>query len=288
MIEIKNVKKSYDNVEVLHGIDIKVEKGTIHGIIGENGSGKTTLIKCMTGIYGTDSGEILIDGKPVYENPEVKQKIGYVADSNQYFGSYRITDMVSLFHEMYPTFSKERFEQLNEIFRVNPAKKISQLSKGQQMRVSFMLNMAIQPEVMVLDEPTSGLDAIAKKELLELLVQEVEERQMTVLISTHHLSELDRICDSVTMIRHGAVQMQDDILELKNKIIKLHAVFPEGMPGIVGELKEVLHYENIGSIYTLIVQEDMEKMKEVLMQHGATLVEEVDISLEEVFIYKNK
>lgn len=216
MIQVRNLYKGYQSNHdfVLKDVSFRVQKGTVHGLIGHNGSGKTTTIKCLTGIYRPDKGEILIDGQPVYDNPGTKEKIGYVADSSQMFSYYRVKELVEFYNRIFPGFLKEDFLALNRIFRVNMYRKLGQLSKGQKMRVSFMLNLARNPEVMILDEPTSGLDAMAKKDLLELLVTTVENRGMTVLISSHHLSELERICDTVTVLTRGAVQVDDALEEV--------------------------------------------------------------------------
>lgn len=288
MIQIKNIKKSYDSFVAVDDVTIEVEKGTIHGLIGENGSGKTTIIKCLTGIYNVDSGEILVDGKSVYENNETKMKIGYVADSNQYFPSYRVREMIQFYNDMYKTFNKEKFDELNRIFQVQESKRISQLSKGQQMRVAFMLNMAIEPEVLVLDEPTSGLDVIAKKELLDAIVNEVENREMTVFISSHHLSELEKICDTMTVISHGKTKMQDDLVSIKKNISKLQMVFPNGAPEGFYDREEILNISNIGKIYTVIVAGSGDELIETYEKSGATFIEELEISLEELFIYSQK
>lgn len=226
MIEINGLYKSYtDEEEVVKDIHMKVEKGTIHGLIGHNGSGKTTIIKCVTGIYPPDRGEVLLGGEPVYENVKVKEKIGYVADSNQMFSNYKVQQLVKMYENIFEKFSREDFQALNRIFQVPLHHRISHLSKGQQMRTAFMLNLARNPEVMVLDEPTSGLDAMAKKELLDLLVTTVENREMTVLISSHHLSELEKICDNVTVIKNGRVYIDDELESVKNQIIKYQVVF---------------------------------------------------------------
>ena len=155
MIEINGLYKSYtDEEEVVKDIHMKVEKGTIHGLIGHNGSGKTTIIKCVTGIYPPDRGEVLLGGEPVYENVKVKEKIGYVADSNQMFSNYKVQQLVKMYENIFEKFSREDFQALNRIFQVPLHHRISHLSKGQQMRTAFMLNLARNPEVMVLDEPT--------------------------------------------------------------------------------------------------------------------------------------
>lgn len=287
MIEVKHLSKSYDKVPALHDINISVPTGTVHGVIGENGSGKTTLIKCLTGIYRPEEGEILIDGESVYENPKVKRKIGYVADGNQYFPSYRVENLQRFYKDMYPTFSEKRFLELAKIFGVPKGKRIMQISKGQQMRVSFALNMACYPEVLIMDEPTSGLDVIAKKELLDEVIREVEERQMTVIISSHHLSELEKICDSMTMIRHGRVKLQNSVENVKGNVRKYQVVLPNGAPEGLWTDKHVLDASNIGSIYTVVIQESEENFPARMKAMGAVLTEEMELSLEEVFIYSN-
>lgn len=289
MIEINGLYKSYtDEEEVVKDIHMKVEKGTIHGLIGHNGSGKTTIIKCVTGIYPPDRGEVLLGGEPVYENVKVKEKIGYVADSNQMFSNYKVQQLVKMYESIFDKFSREDFQSLNRIFQVPLHHRISHLSKGQQMRTAFMLNLARNPEVMVLDEPTSGLDAMAKKELLDLLVTTVENREMTVLISSHHLSELEKICDNVTVIKNGRVYIDDELERVKNQIIKYQVVFTQGAPKELYERTDLLHLSNVGSVYTVVVPAEKEDFEQQMKQIGAVVVEEMPVGLEESFVYMNK
>lgn len=290
MIKVQDLYKGYQQKEgyVIKGVSLQVAKGTIHGLIGHNGSGKTTIIKCLTGIYQPDGGEVLIDGEPVYDNPTAKEKIGYVADSNQMFTNYRIRELVKLYNRIFPDFLLEDFEALNRIFNVNPYKKIGQLSKGQQMRVSFMLNMARNPKVLILDEPTSGLDAMAKKDLLDLLVSAVENREMTVLISSHHLSELEKVCDSVTMITRGRVQIDNEIDEVTGQIAKYQVVFPEGAPSELYQREDVLDLSNVGSVYTVVLPGASEEFEETMKAGGAVVVEQMPVGLEESFVYMNR
>lgn len=290
MIEVKGLYKGYDNDEnyVVKDMNIHVEKGMIHGLIGHNGSGKTTIIKCLTGIYPPDKGEVRIKGKPIYENPAVKEIVGYVADSNQMFTGYKIGRLAKMYDDMYINFSMDDFKALNRIFCVNLNKSVSQLSKGQQMRASFMLNLARNPEVMILDEPTSGLDAIAKNDLLDCLVSAVENRGMTVLISSHHLSELERICDSVTVIKNGRVHVDDDLDEVTGQVVKYQVVFPQGAPSELYQRRDVIHLSNVGSVYTVIVPKSAVDFSKDMRALGAVLVEEMQVGLEESFVYMNK
>ena len=294
MIELKNVTKSYDKggQPVVEDISFSVEKGKIHGLIGPNGSGKTTLIKCMTGILKVDAGEILVDGQPVFDNPEVKKRMGYVADNCNFFPKYRVQDMIRFYEGVYEKFDREEFARLNEIFQIPIKRKIGHLSKGQKMRTSFMLNMAMNPEVLVLDEPTSGLDAIAKADLLDHIVTKVEYGEFAVVISTHHLYELEKICDTVTMLGETGVKYQGNLDEVKAQISKYQVVYKNGVPEGVRDDRRIISYSNIGSVYTFlwdhVLDEEQEGAEEFFGGKGADLVEQTEISLEELFIYSNR
>lgn len=290
MIQVKGLCKGYGTQDgyVVQDINMKVEKGTIHGLIGHNGSGKTTIIKCLAGIFPADAGEVLIDGEMVYNNVPAKSKVGYVADTNQMFRNYRMKRIAKFYQDVYSDFSMEDYKRLAHVFLVDPNKKVSQMSKGQQMRASFVLNMARHPEVMILDEPTAGLDAMAKKELLDCLVSAVENDNMTVLISSHHLSELEKVCDTITVINQGRVQIEDTIDEVTGQIVKYQLVFTSGAPSELYAREDVCHMSNVGSVYTVVLQKRDAGFEEAMKALGASLVEEMPVGLEESFIYMNK
>lgn len=288
MIQVKNVTKKYGNFTAVNNISIDIAKGSIHGLIGENGSGKTTLIKCMTGIYRPDCGEILIDGENVYENNKIKEKIGYVADNNQYFPSYRLGQVVDFYQDIYPSFKKDRVKELNSVFKLNMNKRVRELSKGQKMRFAFILNIAVEPEVLILDEPTSGLDAMARKQLFDILVDEVDKRNMTVLISSHNLNEIEKICDYVTIVRGGVVAEQNDIDKVISSVARLNIVFNNGAPQEFLSREDIVELSNVGSIYNAVISDFTEDKIHEIEELGASLVEEVPVNLEDVFVYSNE
>lgn len=285
MVEISNVSKRYGNFEAIHGIDITVGKGTVHGIIGENGSGKTTLIKCVTGIYRPDSGQVAIDGENVYENPKAKEKLGYVADNNKFFPAYRLGKMMEFYKEVYKKFDVDRFKGYNNIFRLDMNKRVRELSKGQKMRLAFMLNMAACPEVIVLDEPTSGLDVMAKKALFDILVSEVEERELTVLITSHNLAEIERICDSLSIIKNGILSCRDDMEGIMKMARKFNFVFESGAPEGFMSHKKLVSVKNVGSIYTAVFNGITDSEVGELKRLDPVYMEEINVNLEEVFVY---
>ncbi len=284
MLEIKDLWKGYYKTKVVKGVNIKIDKGEIHGLIGENSAGKTTLIKCVAGVYKPDEGEILYDGEPIYDNPSVKEKVGYVADSNEYISLYTVLRMVDMYETFYPKFSRDKFNEYNEIFKLEVNKRIYSLSKGQKMRLAFMLETAKQPDYLILDEPTSGLDPVAKSKFFEMLINEVEHNNIGVLISSHNLEGLERICDSVTMLHEGEVERQMSMEDMKCQLTRLNVVFEGGAGKKIYEMPQILRISNVGSIYTLVVRDFDEEFVSVLKKNGASIVEQLDISLEELFV----
>lgn len=284
MIEVKNVAKGYNKNRVLENICLTVQRGEIHGLIGENSAGKTTLIKCVTGIYRADQGEILFDEQPVFDNPDVKERIGYVADYNEYIKFYTIQNMVHMYEKFYPKFNREKFNSFNQVFELPVNKRVYSLSKGQKMRLAFMLEVSKEPDYLILDEPTSGLDPVAKAKFFELLINEVEQQEIGVLISSHNLDGLEKICDTVTMLHQGRVERQLSMEDMKSELVKLNVIFEGGAGKAVYEMPQILRISNVGSIYTMVVREFDEELAGKLKKHGAGLIEQVDISLEELFV----
>lgn len=284
MLEVKNLYKGYNKVPVLEDISLTVVPGEIHGLIGENSAGKTTLIKCVTGIYKPDRGSILYDGMPVYDNPEVKERVGYVADYNEYIRYYTVTRMVHMYECFYPKMNKEKFNEYNQIFKLPVNKTVSSLSKGQKMRLAFMLEVSKEPDYLIMDEPTSGLDPVAKAKFFELLIREVEQQEMAVLISSHNLNGLESICDSVTMMHQGKVERQLSMEDMKSELTKLNVVFEGGASKSLYDMPQILKIRNVGSIYTMVVKEYNEAFAGKLKEKGASLIEPVELSLEELFV----
>lgn len=284
MLDVKDVVKSYDKSEVLHGISLCVDRGEIHGLIGENSAGKTTLIKCVVGIYKADEGSVTFENEPVYDNPKVKERIGYVADYNEYISFYTPKRMVKMYQRFYPKFDVVKFNEFNEIFNLPLEKTIHSLSKGQRTRLALMLEFAKNPEYIILDEPTSGLDPVAKEAFYKLLVKETEENNLGVLISSHNLDGLEKICDSVTMMHQGYVERQLRLMELQQEFTRVNAVFKNAVQADLEKRKDIRPVNVVGSIYTLLVKDYDDSKEEELRSLGATFIETSTLSLEELFI----
>lgn len=284
MIRMENVSKSYSGKIALEDISLTITSGQINGLVGDNGAGKTTLIKCAAGIYKSDSGSITYEDEAIYGNPEVKEKMGYVSDSNDYMTGYTISKMLKLYEKCFPRFDISKFYEMNKKFKLDTKKKIEALSKGQKMRFGFMLELSKKPEYLLLDEPTSGLDPIAKKNFFDFLIEEVERENIGVLISSHNLNDLEKLCDTITILEEGRVFNNSDLDELKNSLTKVQVVFENGVDRKLLLRSDVKKCTNIGNIYTLVIEGYDGDNEKWLKNLGANYIELLDMSLEELYI----
>ena len=286
MIEVNNLSFEIDGKTILKDINLKINEGKIFGIIGPNGVGKTTLLRCLTGIYNSTSGSVFYDGKEVYDNPEVKSKIGYVADENIMQTNFKVKEILKYYKYSYKDFDEKRYNELNNIFKIPENKFIFQLSKGMKMRLSIMLAFSIKAKYLILDEPTSGLDAIMKNKLLKIFADEVIENGTTIIISSHHLGELERICDDVAILDEAIISYENSIENMKNKIKKIQVAFDKPIYEEDLNLKGIFKITRVGRVFTIITDEYDEEFVKSLKAFNPLFIEEIDLSLEDIFIYK--
>jgi ABC-type multidrug transport system, ATPase component len=286
MIETKNISKVFEDLEALKSVNIKVNKGSIYGLVGSNGAGKTTLIKTLVGIYRQDQGEVLIDGEKVFENIDTKCKVTFIPDALYFFTQYNIKDMAKFYKRVYATWNEQRYEKLKEAFNIDEKKKIHKLSKGMQRQVAFWLALSCMPELLILDEPLDGLDPVMRQKVKNLIIQDVAERQMTVLISSHNLRELEDLCDYIGILHKGSLILEKELDDLKSDIHKIQVAFKEDIPeGILKDVN-ILYEEKRGSIRLFIVRGKKEEIIKQLSKFEPVILDILPLTLEEIFIYE--
>ena len=284
MIEIRDVVKTFDGFRALDGLNLTVPKGAVYGLVGPNGSGKSTIIRHLTGIYRQDSGEVLVEGEPVYENTEKKAKMAYIPDDVFYFLQASVRDMMKYYSGIYPGWSNERFEKLRTVFELDEKMPIRRMSKGMQKQACFWLSMSMSPEILVLDEPVDGLDPVMRRQIWSIIMADVSEHGTTVLVSSHNLRELEDVCDRVGIIDHGRLLLERDLDELQENLCKIQVALPDGH-GLPREL-EVLHESQSGRLRTLIVRGERAAVLAKLEEAQPLFADALPLSLEEIFIYE--
>ena len=286
MIEMKNVVKTFDGFTALDGACVSVPDGGVYGLVGPNGAGKSTIIRHLTGIYRPDSGEVLVEGAPVYENPEKKALIAAIPDDWYYFPSATIADMMKFYRGFYPAFDMARYEKFREVFSLPEKTPIRRMSKGMQKQAAFWLTMSCRPRYLVLDEPVDGLDPVMRRQVWSLMMSDVSEYGTTVLVSSHNLRELEDVCDHVGILSHGRVLLERSLTDLQDNVVKLQIAFADGkLPELPRDLN-VLHTSQIGRVFTLIVRGSPAEIKTRMAGFAPILMEALPLTLEEIFIYE--
>jgi len=287
MIQVNNVTKTFEGFKALDGLTMKVERGSIYGLVGPNGAGKSTILRHITGVYRPDSGSVLVDGQSVYENPAVKAKIAVIPDELYYFASASTRDMMKFYRGLYPRFDDKRYQALKEAFpEVDEKQPIRRLSKGMQKQSAFWLALCCEPDLLVLDEPVDGLDPVMRRQVWSLLMGDVAQRGTTVLVSSHNLRELEDVCDHVGILSHGKVLLERSLTDLQDNIVKLQAAFAQAEPPQLPRDMNILHTSQVGRVYTYIVRGNPAEIKSRMAAYSPILLEVLPLSLEEIFIYE--
>jgi ABC-2 type transport system ATP-binding protein len=286
MIKARNVVKSFGGFKALDDLSLTVKKGSVYGLIGPNGAGKTTFIKNLMGIYRPDSGDITINDIPIFENTDIKQKTIYISDDLFFFTTYSIMDTAKFYAGIYKDWDWEMFEKLRNIFKIDVKRRCRRLSKGMQKQVAFWLGISAHPDVMVLDEPVDGLDPVMRRNTMSVILQEVSNRGMTVLISSHNLRELEDVCDEVGIMFNGKIVLEKALDDVKGEIHKLQVAFKGGTPDELRQSLNILHSNKFGSVDTYIVRGSAEEINGKCADFNPLICDILPLTLEEIFIYE--
>ena len=280
MLEMKNVTKTFGGFTALNDLTMTVPRGAVYGLVGPNGAGKSTAIRHLTGVYRQDAGEVLMEGQKIYENPDIKARIGYIPDDIFFFPSASLEDMHKYYKGIYPHFDEELYQRLHEVFQLPQKGQIRRFSKGMQKQAAFHLSICTRPDVMILDEPVDGLDPVMRRQVWSLILSDVAQRETTVLISSHNLRELEDICDHVGIMDHGKMLLERSLADMQGATHKLQLVgdTPEGL--------DILHETASGRLRTLIVRGSAEEISQHTAAVNPAYFDVLPLSLEEIFIYE--
>ena len=286
MIKVNNITKYFDSFKALDNLTMNVKKGTIYGLVGPNGAGKTTIINHITGMLRANSGDVTIDGEPVYENEKIKQRLLSISDDWFYYSTYTVKQMASFYKSIYKNFNYERYETIKKLLNIDEKRQIRKFSKGMKKQVAFWLSLSAQPDVLILDEPLDGLDPVMRKQVLNLVISDVAEREMTVLVSSHNLRELEDICDWVGIIHKGKMIIEKPLDDLKGSVQKYQIVVDEEKYNQLERDSDVLHVSKTGSVSSVIVRGTADVTDKKMAKYSSILCERISLTLEEVFIYE--
>lgn len=286
MICAKDLTMKFDDFTALKNLNCEIPESCIYGLVGSNGAGKSTFLRLIGGIYRPYSGEITIDGKPVYENPEVKKDILYVPDELYFLPQANMSKMASLYSAIYENFNYERFDNLTKTFGLNPKANINTFSKGMKRQAATILALSCMPKFLFFDETFDGLDPVMRNLVKQVIYNDVLERKTTTIITSHSLRELEDTCDQLALLHKGGIVFESDIQDLKTALFKVQVAFTEpfGKERFLGI--EMLDYNQLGSVATFIARGNREEVIAKIRELSPVLLDVLPLNLEEVFIYE--
>ena len=284
MIQVERLTKKFQTYTALNQISVSVQPGSVFGLVGSNGAGKSTLLRTIAGIYKPDSGTVAIDGTPIFEHPNVKNDIFFISDFPYFIPQSNMKEMAKFYASMYSNWSHERYRELCSLFPIEEKMKISSMSKGMQRQVALICALSTQPKVLLMDEIFDGLDPVMRQLLKNLLAREVSERNITVMIASHNLRELEDVCDHVGLLHQGGVVFEQELDGLKLNLHKLQAVFKPMISMDVFSDLDILKFDMKGSLINMVIRGDKGVISRRIEALKPVYFEMLPLTLEEVFI----
>ena len=282
MITVNHVVKTLGSHRALDDLQMTVPDGAVYGLVGPNGAGKTTLYRHLLGIVRQDSGTILVDGEPVYENVRVKARMAGIPDEIYYHPQATIRDMLRYFRGIYPRFDDQLCRALGEAFQLDIRAPMRQLSKGMLKQAAFWIALCTRPDYLILDEPVDGLDPVMRRQLWSMLLDDAAQRGATVLVSSHNLRELEDVCDHVGILSRGKMLLERSLAELQDNIVKIQLVCDQPLPPDL----QLLHASSLGRVQTLILRGSQQQVSDRIAALKPVFFDLLPLSLEEIFIYE--
>lgn len=286
-IESINLTKSFAAGQVaVSGLDLKIAPGTVYGLVGRNGAGKSTALRLLMGLLRPDQGSARILGNNLWQaDRSQRSRIGYVAQRQLLPGRMSLEDLGRYVGRFYEDWDHLKWHSLVKRWGMNLKVAVGRMSGGEQRKAALLLAIHAMPQVLILDEPAAGLDSVARRELLDLLIELIQLRpETTLLISTHHIGDLARIAQEVGMMDRGRLLRTAQLDDLQERMKKVQVVFPGSAPPAGFKLPGMISMESVGPVVTAVCELDSDKLLEEWRQQSQLRVQNFPLSLEEIFL----
>lgn len=284
MIKADNLTKRFQGVIAVDHIHAEIQDGTVFGLIGTNGAGKSTFLRMAAGILKPDEGTITLDGEAVFEDIRVKARCFYIPDEPYFLGNGTPDDMKTFYQGIYPNFDTDRFGKLLKSFELDGRRKIQTFSKGMKKQLAVLLGICAGTDYLFCDETFDGLDPVMRQTVKSLFANDIEERNLTPVIASHNLRELEDICDHVGLLHRGGMLLSKDLDDMKMNIHKIQCVLPAGLDRTNLQDLDIMTVEQRGSLLTLTVRGQKEEIQARMQSYHPVFFEMIPLSLEEIFI----
>ena len=289
MIKVSGITKTFDGNTALENLSCEIPEGKIFGLVGSNGAGKSTLLRILTGIYEPDKGEVSYDGEPVFDNPAVKEQMVLVSDEIYFLPGANLKRMAKFYKNFYPSFSMERFDRLTGILKLDTGKRLSGFSKGMRRQAATVLALSCCPKYYFFDETFDGLDQIVRDTVKKLIYEDICERGVTAILTSHSLRELDNTCDELALLHEGKLVFSHEVETIKMTARKFQVVFDvpmekEEFTALCGVKCLSVHAE--GRVIQAIISEGADRAEANIRERNPVMLEILPLTLEEIFSYE--
>ena len=284
MIQAVNLTKRFDDIVAVDHINATIKDGCVFGLIGTNGAGKSTFLRLMSGVLKPEEGHVTIDGHEVFENTEAKRRFFYISDEQFFFSNATPEEMLRYYRAIYQRFDEARFHKLMSSFGLSEKRKIHTFSKGMKKQVSVICGICAGTDYLFCDETFDGLDPVMRQAVKSLFAADMADRNLTPIIASHNLRELEDICDHVGLLHKGGILLSRELDDMKLNIHKLQCVLQPGMSAEDLVALDKLNVEQRGSLITLVVRGTREEVEAIMASYNPVFFECIPLSLEEIFI----
>jgi len=285
MLTIEHLNKSFGQKAVLQDISLELKDGSVCGLVGINGAGKSTLLRLIAGVYQSDGGMIRFNGKNPWEEESIRREISFVADEPYTPMGATIRTMRVLYESMYD-FDAGFFESMQKEFELDENKPLTQFSKGMKRRASILFGLSTHPKLLLLDEAYDGLEPLARLRFKQILTQRIEEENITVLIASHNLRELEDICDTYSILKDGHIAQYGDLIEDKNLLKKYQVAFDHEVTKEDFRQFEIVRFRSEGRVAQLVIRGEEETVTKELQTLKPILIDVLPVTFEELFLYE--
>jgi len=284
VIEVDKLVKYYEGRCVLDGIDLKVPRGCIYGLLGRNGCGKTTIIRILLGLEPPTRGSTALLGQNSTQlTAQTRGRIGYVAEGHHLIQNYKVRRLIALCRALSLHWDGAFFERLMAMFRLPLDRKIKDLSTGMRAQLNLALAMAVEPELLIFDDPTLGLDTVARRQFLEMAIDLIQKQDRTILFSSHILGDVERIADRIGILAGGKLVVDCELEELKDRVKKLQVLFADEAPEDL-YITEIISQRTEGREMVLTVANWNPQKRAILETFKPQSFTELPMRLEDIFI----
>jgi ABC-2 type transport system ATP-binding protein len=284
-IRTSRLTKYYGGRKVVDGLDLRVPRGAVYGLLGRNGAGKSTTLKMLAGMVHPDHGRAELLGEDVAAlSPRTRARIAYLAEGHPLYAWMTVRDAVAFATSFYPGADRRLAEQILDHFGLPPKAKIGKLSKGQRAQVSLTLAVAPDPELLILDDPTLGLDANVRRDFLESMIQIIQRRGRTILFSSHVLGDVERVADRVGVMIDGVLRVDCPAEHFKRSVRKVVAEFGREAGGELPACPGLLSDWRVGGRREFVFVGYGPQQRSAVESLGPRRVEVAELNLEDAFI----